>query len=205
GFRPSLDKGAGSLTFSLADGRFKDFCEKANEAESDEPFVFIIDEFNRGNVAKIFGELMYLLEYRQKGESITLPYSGKSFFVPENVYIIGTMNTADRSLAIMDFALRRRFAFLRFDPDYEVLRVFLNKLDKADLADHLLKMLDTVNNKIPDKDFRIGISYFMKRNLDIKLAERVWKFEIEPYLEELFHNDQNLVKGLTWEHLNRNV
>jgi 5-methylcytosine-specific restriction protein B len=205
GFRPTLNKEQESLNFQLKSGRFKTFCEEARKAEDEKPFVFIIDEFNRGNVTKIFGELMYLLEYRQESESIVLPYSGKRFWIPPNVYIIGTMNTADRSLAIMDFALRRRFAFLRFDPEYQILRTFLKNQDKEELAEKLIKMLAEVNRKITDKDFHIGISYFMKKDLNENHAKRIWEFEIETYLEELFHEDTEKIKELRWKSLSNNV
>jgi 5-methylcytosine-specific restriction protein B len=148
---------------------------------------------------------MYLLEYRQESESIVLPYSGKRFWIPPNVYIIGTMNTADRSLAIMDFALRRRFAFLRFDPEYQILRTFLKNQDKEELAEKLIKMLAEVNRKITDKDFHIGISYFMKKDLNENHAKRIWEFEIETYLEELFHEDTEKIKELRWKSLSNNV
>lgn len=203
GFRPSLQTN-NSLAFSLIPGSFKAFCEEARK-DSDEDYIFIIDEFNRGNIAKIFGELMYLLEYRNRDESIVLAYSGENFSIPENVFIIGTMNTADRSLAIMDFALRRRFAFFRLDPDYEVLRRFLTKNNNEHLSDLLVEKLRRVNRRIREKDFCLGISYFMKNDLNEDSAKRIWKYQIEPYLFELFHDEPRIPDEVRWEMPNNDV
>jgi len=109
GFRPS------KYGFELTSGPFYQFCKAAQE-DDERDYFFIIDEINRGNVSKIFGELLMLIEKEKRGEKLHLLYSNEQFSVPENVYIIGTMNTADRSLAIIDYALRRRFAFFELEP-----------------------------------------------------------------------------------------
>ncbi len=116
GIRP--DTKDGQLTYSMVPGRFIEFCKKAESCEGN--CVLIIDEINRANLSQVFGELMYLLEYRD--EKICLAGSNEPFGIPPNVYIIGTMNTADRSIALVDHALRRRFSFITLSPNYDVLR-----------------------------------------------------------------------------------
>ena len=112
GFRPA------ATGFELKKGPFYNFCKKA-EDDLENDYYFIIDEINRGNLSKIFGELFMLVENDKRGISLQLLYSGDKFSVPENVYIIGMMNTADRSLAMLDYALRRRFAFFEFSPAFQ--------------------------------------------------------------------------------------
>ena len=109
----------GQMTFERMPGRFLQFCNRARAAKDGAPCVLIIDEINRGNLSRIFGELMYLLEYRDK--QIPLADEESLFGIPLNVYIVGTMNTANRSIAIVDHALRRRFSFIHLAPDYDVL------------------------------------------------------------------------------------
>ena len=117
-----------------------------------------MDEINRANLSRVFGELLYLLEYRN--EQITLPYSKEKFELPENVYLLGTMNTADRSIALVDFALRRRFHFVAFPADTNILRrwLFRENSEMVEVADYL----SYVNSKIEGDDFAIGCSYFMR-------------------------------------------
>ena len=161
-----------------------------NEAIEPKKHVLIIDEINRGNVSAIFGELITLLEEdKRKGNKehteVKLPYSGKEFSVPNNVYIIGTMNTADRSVEALDTALRRRFSFVEMQPDPEILST--EKYKDVDLS----KLLETINQRIEvliDKDHQIGHSYFIGIE-DIDGLIRTFKDKIIPLLEEYFYGD----------------
>jgi len=182
GLKPEIKDG--SLTYNYAEGRFIQFCEKAQTKYQDLPCVFIIDEINRANISQVFGELMYLLEYRN--EKLTLS-SGKTFTIPDNVLIIGTMNTADRSISLIDHALRRRFAFIKVTPNYQSLR---NKFRDSDFpTEKLIAVLEGLNQKICDamgsKDYELGTSFFMTDNLSEEI-EDIWQMEVEPYLEEYF-------------------
>ena len=161
-----------------------------NEAIEPKKHVLIIDEINRGNVSAIFGELITLLEEdKRKGNKehteVKLPYSGDNFSVPNNVYIIGTMNTADRSVEALDTALRRRFSFVEMQPDPKILSD--EKYKKVDLS----KLLETINQRIEmliDKDHQIGHSYFIGiQNIDD--LKRTFKDKIIPLLEEYFYGD----------------
>ena len=194
GIRPEVTDG--KLNYTLMPGRFKDFCERSAKEASDAPYcVMVIDEINRANLARVFGELMYLLEYRDQG--IPLSAGGKPFKIPENVYIIGTMNTADRSIALVDHALRRRFSFIRLKPDYEVLRAHLES--KGYPADDLIGVLKEINKAIDDPNYEIGISFFMRE--DDQLKEHlpdIWVGEIEPYLEEFFYDQSRKVEPFRW-------
>ena len=159
-----------------------------NEAIEPKKHVLIIDEINRGNVSAIFGELITLLEDdKRKGNpehtEVKLPYSGKEFSVPNNVYIIGTMNTADRSVEALDTALRRRFSFVEMQPNPEIL----SEVENMDLS----KLLETINQRIEvliDKDHQIGHSYFIGIQ-DLEDLRRTFKDKIIPLLEEYFYGD----------------
>lgn len=161
---------------------------KEIDFEETKNHVFIIDEINRGNVSAIFGELITLLEEdKRKGNpehtEVKLPYSGKKFSVPNNVYIIGTMNTADRSVEALDTALRRRFSFVEMQPDPEIL----SEVEDVDLS----KLLKTINQRIEvliDKDHQIGHSYFIGIQ-DLEDLRRTFKDKIIPLLEEYFYGD----------------
>ena len=142
----------------------------------------IIDEINRADLARVFGELMYLLEYRDEKVRIA---GGKEFSIPLNVRIIGTMNTADRSIALVDHALRRRFAFLELKPDYDLLSRFHRMHETGFDATGLVEILKRINNAIGDPHYAIGISYFLDRQIRETL-QQIWKTEIEPYLVEHF-------------------
>ncbi len=188
GIRPQSEDG--KLTYPLVPGRFLEFCKKAQACK--DTCVLIIDEINRANFAQVFGELMYLLEYRDKEIPLA---SGNIFHIPENVRIIGTMNTADRSIALIDHALRRRFAFIELCPNYEVLR---RKYDKTAFpVEKLIKVLQQLNQAIADKKYEIGISFFLTNNIESDI-EDIWRMEIEPYLEEYF-NQPETVDAFRWD------
>ncbi len=151
--------------------------------------VLIIDEINRGNISRIFGELITLIEEDKRDGKLTakLPYSQEDFTVPSNLFIIGTMNTADRSIALLDIALRRRFTFFRFDPDSSLVNFVKAK--------NIMEKLNSEIVKSKGKDFQIGHSYFMKVNSDEEL-KTVLKYKIKPLLEEYFVNDSNKLENL---------
>ena len=188
GFRPALVKGQPG--FELKDGPLLRAAKRARQDEErDVKHFLIIDEINRGNLAKVFGELYFLLEYRD--EAITLQYQRvgeEKFSLPSNLYIIGTMNTADRSIALVDLALRRRFYFVEFHPDDEpvkgVLRRWLKANNMADM-EWVAKVVDRANELLKDdRHAAIGPSYFMKEDLDDDKVERIWKHSVLPYIEE---------------------
>ncbi len=165
GFRPTKEGG-----FDLKPGVFRRFCERA-QANPDIPHVFIIDEINRGNLSRIFGELLMLIERDKRSENyaVALTYSDKRFHVPENVYILGMMNTADRSLAMVDYALRRRFAFETLEPAFGHLAFKKHLTEKgADpelvrrISGRMAKLNETIrNDKELGPGFQIGHSYFV--------------------------------------------
>ncbi len=182
-------------------GRFLEFCKKAESRQG--LCVLIIDEINRANLAQVFGELMYLLEYRDK--TIRLAGSNESFGIPENVRIIGTMNTADRSIALVDHALRRRFAFIEIRPNYDdVLQRYHEKKKTGFQVDGLIETLKRLNKAIADKHYEVGISYFLTENLAEEL-EDIWQMEIEPYLEEYFYDQLDKVEEFRWDKIKHKV
>ena len=183
GHRPTqLDNGQPG--FELKDGPLRKMAKQAVENPGVKHYL-IIDEINRGNIAKVFGELYFLLEYRD--QEIDLLYSNEKFSLPENLYIIGTMNTADRSIALVDLALRRRFYFVGFHPDDRevggVLRKWLRA--KAEGMEWVADVVDEVNERMKDdRHAAIGPSYFMKDKLDDAKVERIWRHSVLPYIEE---------------------
>ncbi len=219
GIKPKLEiDNKTELHYEIKDGSFKAFCKNANSAcvcekleisrNADpqsklEPYVFIIDEINRGNISKIFGELITLIEPNKRLGAketrwATLPYSGDDFSVPSNVYILGTMNTADRSLALMDTALRRRFNFIEMIPDYEALNESIT-VDGQNLK--LRLMLQTINNRIEclyDREHTIGHGYFIKLNMQENqskdILKEIFKEKIIPLLQEYFYDDYSKIQ-----------
>jgi len=190
GFRPA-DKGDGNLAFKLKAGPLRRVVDKAVE-EPSTPQILIIDEINRGNLAKIFGELYFLLEYRD--EQVDLLYASgddKGFALPKNVFIIGTMNTADRSIALVDAAMRRRFAFESLHPAQEPTRSLLRKwLKSTNRPGENAYLLDALNSQIADPDFKVGPSYFMRKAVyEDGGLERAWRTAIMPLLEEHHFGD----------------
>lgn len=191
GIRPQTEDG--KLVYPLKPGCFITFCHRAETCEG--ICTFIIDEINRANIAQVFGELMYLLEYRDREIPLA---AGNTFRIPENVRIIGTMNTADRSIAEFDYALRRRFAFIELRPNYEILRKRYTDIDFP--IDKLIDVLQRINQTINDKNYEIGISFFLTDNL-LDEIEDIWLMEIEPYLEEYFFNQPETVDQFRWNKL----
>ena len=190
GIRPQVVEGA--LHYELAAGHFLRFCTKARQA-GEKPCVLIIDEVNRANLARVFGELMYLLEYRHR--PIALAGGGSEFSIPANVYLIGTMNTADRSIALVDQALRRRFSFIRLRPNYPLLAKYLQ--DKGVSPQPLVALLKEVNQAIGDEDCALGLSFFMVDDIATALAY-IWQGEVEPYLEEVFFDRPDQMARFRW-------
>ena len=199
GFRPT-SAGSG---FEIKKGSFYNFCKKAEEDLENEYF-FIIDEINRGNLSKIFGELFMLIENDKRGNSLQLLYSDEKFNVPSNVYIIGMMNTADRSLAMLDYALRRRFAFYTMNPGFnsDGFRAYKTKLAN-DKMDKLIACVENLNNVIAADDslgegFCVGHSYFcnIEEATDTILSNIV-EYELVPLLKEYWFDEPIKVKDWT--------
>lgn len=197
GFRPAREG------FKLRQGSFYTFCKKAEE-DSENDYFFIIDEINRGNLSKIFGELFMLIENDKRGEKnkIRLLYSDELFYIPKNVYIIGLMNTADRSLAMIDYALRRRFAFFDLKPGFESEGfIKYQQTLECDKFDNLINVMYELNQEINDDEslgegFRIGHSYLCNLkpdNVEGKLNYIV-NYELIPLLKEYWFDEQEKVE-----------
>lgn len=196
GFRPS------ATGFELKKGAFYTFCKKA-EVDSDNEYFFIIDEINRGNLSKIFGELFMLIENDKRGNALQLLYSDEKFAVPKNVYIIGMMNTADRSLAMLDYALRRRFAFFDIKPGFETegFQKYRLTLDNEKF-DKLIRCVESLNGVISSDEtlgegFCIGHSYFCNlhpENVDDEWLYVVVEYELIPLLKEYWFDEPMKVK-----------
>ncbi|MFF3024577.1 McrB family protein [Gottfriedia sp. NPDC057948] len=188
------------IQYEYSSGVFKKFCDKAN-IENHEPHVFIIDEINRGNISKIFGELITLIEKTKRigateTASAILPYTGDVFGVPSNVYILGTMNTADRSIALMDTALRRRFKFIEMMPDSNVLtELGINQIEGINIA----TMLRVINERIEylyDREHTIGHAYFtdLAKNPSLRKLAEIFQNGIIPLLQEYFYEDYDKIQ-----------
>ena len=196
GLRASTKKG--QIRYKIEDGIFKKMCSDAHSQPS-EPRVLIIDEINRGNIANIFGELITLIEPSKRAGAkealeVTLPYSKKPFSVPANLYIVGTMNTADRSLVHIDTALRRRFEFEAMHPDAGLLKNI--EIDEINIQ----KMLTAINSRIEllyDREHTLGHSFFLslkENNPDLGTLKRIFKNSIMPLLEEYFFEDWSRIR-----------
>ncbi len=198
GYRPRLI--AGQPGFQLVDGPLKRIAQAALRAPHAR-HVLVIDELNRGQVAKVFGELYYLLEYR--GESVVLQYSGLPFALPRNLWIIGTMNTADRSIALVDLALRRRFYFVPFFPDEPPVEGLLRRW----LARHapelswLADAVDRANELLRDRHTAIGPSYFLRPGLTEEWVELIWEHAVLPYVAEQLYGEEERLREFTLDRL----
>lgn len=199
GIRPQ-SSGDGKLSYPVLPGRFLTFCEQATQQQG--RCTLIIDEINRADLARVFGELMYLLEYRER--SVRLAADGRAFAIPANVRILGTMNTADRSIALVDHALRRRFVFIALRPDWDVLRRYHAQKETGFAVEPLIALMQQVNRQIDDPNYAIGHSYFLRQTLTAELQE-IWQLEIEPYLEEIFFDQQEQVARFRWERVKEKV
>lgn len=205
GYKPSE-----SGKFVLKDGLFYQFCKKAID-DPEGNYYMIIDEINRGNLSKIFGELMMLLEADKRGKkyAVQLAYSNseeETFYIPKNLYLIGTMNTADRSIALVDYALRRRFSFITINPAFDSEK-FSNFLKQKGLSqgfiEKIIQNMKELNNEIVKdtvnlgKGFEIGHSYFCP-TVDSVVDEEKWyekiiKMEIAPLLREYWFDQEDKV------------
>ena len=190
GFRPESGDGS-TIGFELKPGPLRQLVSRAIE-HREQAFILIIDEINRANLAKVFGELYFLLEYRD--QAVELLYSGGDdpFTLPNNIYFIGTMNTADRSIALVDSAMRRRFAFVGLDPSQEPTRSLLRRWsDRYGLPGVAADLVDELNRRIDDPDFQVGPSYFMKRTSEDAFStarlELIWDADILPLLQEHYY------------------
>ena len=198
GFRPTLTE-TGQAGFELVLGPLRRIAEQA-QANPDAKFILVIDEINRGNLAKILGELYFLMEYRD--QEMLLQYSHRPFRLPQNLWFIGTMNTTDRSIALVDAALRRRFYFFGFYPDEPPVRGLLrrwlsrNEPEAMWVAD----LVDAANRKLEDRHSGIGPSHFMKKDppLDEPRVRFIWEQAVMPYVEEQFFGDEARLKEFNY-------
>ena len=207
GYRPTTLEN-GQPGFRLTDGPLLRAAHRAALDKSGARHFLIIDEINRGNISKVFGEMYFLLEYRN--HKINLQYSSEDeFSLPENLYIIGTMNTADRSIALVDLALRRRFYFVEFHPDdgpvKNVLRAHLARSCPG--MEWVSDVVDRANSLLDDRDAAIGPSYFMnKKNLNEDDVARIWKYSVRPYIEErLFGHGTDRMADFELDTLRRDI
>ncbi len=193
GLRPKVNED-GEVTYEVEDGVFKRICERAKE-DPENRYLLVIDEINRANIAKVFGELITLLEDDKRlGQPnelpARLPYSKDELHVPSNLFVLGTMNTADRSIALLDLALRRRFTFVEFMPD----PALLGTVEDIDLA----LLLDRLNQRVAalvDRDHQIGHSYFLALD-SVADLRFIWYHRVVPLLEEYFYNDGERLRAV---------
>ncbi len=189
------DSGNGGLAYTIREGVLKRLVRLALQSPG-EKYVLIIDELNRANVSKVFGELLFCLEYRAPEYKVTLPYSDAEFYVPENVKIIATMNTADRSIALIDAAFRRRFHQYTLAPDPDVVRRWHTGRGEPQVGEEAATRLARLNDalgEVLDKGRLIGHSFFLRDNLNDIGFEAVWTEDLEPILSEhLFNSTSDL-------------
>jgi MoxR-like ATPase len=194
GIRPTPE--GARMTYPVVPGVFRQFCERA--AKHAGTHVMVIDEINRGNLPRIFGELLFGLERR--GSAIRLSQSRQLMTVPPNVVILGTMNTADQSIALLDMALRRRFHFVRLEPDVERLEHWLER--EATGMKAVAPMLRALNDKLRhhgvSRDRWVGHSHFMRPGLDEDGLQLIWRGSITPLVEELFHGQDEVIAAFEY-------
>ena len=205
GYRPVLRDG--QAAFELRRGPLRGIADEA-AANPDAKYVLVIDELNRGNVAKVFGELYFLLEYRE--EAIRLQYGGGDdrFALPKNLLFVCTMNTADRSIALLDAALRRRFWFVPFFPGEPPIEGLLRRwlaANRPEMAERVAALVELANERLADRDAAIGPSHFMDRGLDEARLRRVWERAVVPYVEEQCYGDDAKLASLRYDSLTREL
>ncbi len=180
-----------TIGYERQDGIFKEICEIARN--NNEKYLLIIDEINRGNISKIFGELITLIEDDKRGNQLDLVYSKKPFSVPENLYILGTMNTADKSLVQIDTALRRRFAFVEMMPNSEMKEIKEAVVEGIPIKNLMDKLNDNIREEYRDK--QIGHSYFLKIK-DIETLHFIFMYKIIPLLQDYFYGDYEILSKI---------
>jgi 5-methylcytosine-specific restriction enzyme B len=197
GIRPRVTDDA-SLAYEVREGIFLALVERAKERPT-ALFVLVVDEINRANLPRVLGELLYALEYRGPEHPFRLPYSGREAYVPDNILLLATMNSADRSIALVDAAARRRFRHVDFRPDQDVLRRWLDANGQAALAELAVSRLQALNKQLLeslDPDRLIGHTYLMREDLSDVGLEAVWEEDIGPVLREHLYNQPAEVETL---------
>ena len=198
GYRP-VATGDGGIAYELTSGPLAELADHA--AQDPALHVLVIDELNRANVPKVFGELLFLLEYRE--EEVSPLYRPAGFSLPKNLWIIATMNTADRSIASLDAALRRRFHFVPIFPGEGPLEGVLERfLEENGGEQTWATLVDMVNSELRERvgngDLLLGPSHFMKKGLDERLMKRVWEYNVEPLIDDLFFGDTAAIESFRW-------
>jgi 5-methylcytosine-specific restriction enzyme B len=197
GFRPVPATGGG-VAFEIKPGPLRRIADAASK-DSGSPYILIVDEINRANLAKVFGELYFLLEYRDR--PITLQYSDEEFTFPQNLYVIGTMNTADRSIALVDAAMRRRFYFVELSSNTEPIKGLLRRwlIDRG-MDDMPARLLAKLNERLNEPEAAIGPSYLMSDGINKPgRLELIWEHAILPLLEERFYGTGEDLKRFSLE------
>jgi len=197
GIRPVVTEGS-QLSYEVRRGVFLKLAQLARE-NADDDFFLVIDELNRANLARVLGELLYALEYRGPEHTFRLPYSGDESYVPRNITFIATMNTADRSIALVDAAIRRRFRHVNFSPDTAVLKAWLADHGQGNFAETAAARLNALNQQLLellDADRLIGHTYLMRDDLADAGLQAVWEEDVEPVLSEHLYNQRDEMAAL---------
>lgn len=198
GFRPVVVDG--QMQYQLQPGPLARIAADAAD-DPDHTYVLVIDEINRANLPKVFGELLFLLEYRNRPVR-ALYRPDEDFTLPENLWFIGTMNTADRSIGLIDAAMRRRFRFVEFFPDREPMSSLLPRwLEEYNQPAWVGQLVDMVNEELSrslSRHLQIGPSFFLSKNLNESTVERIWRHSIEPFVEDQFFGDEARIREFTW-------